>query len=156
MNKKKAVISVAIIIVLIIIIGVLYLFKNKKVERFYLDSKYYGINEFIKLDSKEFDNLKGSYVVFTYNYYCQFSIPCEDIFKEYMEENNISFISIPFDEFKNTKMHKEVKYAPSIIVVNNNKIIDYLSTDNDEDVIRYQDINEFTSWINQYIYNKNK
>lgn len=154
--KKVGYLFIPLLIGLLIVFGYFIINKKTKIEKFYLDDKYYNSNEFIELNSTELDNLTGNYVVFTYNYYCQFSIPCEDIFKEYMKENNISFISIPFEQFKNAKMHKIVTYAPSIILVKDGDVVSFLSTDRDEDVDRYQDVNKFTDWINEYIYTKSK
>ena len=69
-----------------------------------------------------------------------------------MEKNNIAFVSIPFAEFKSTNYYNTVKYAPSIIVIKKGKIVDYLDADSDEDIIKYQDVEAFESWISQYIY----
>lgn len=149
--KKVGYVLIPILVALIIVFG--YILLNKKdITKYYLDDKYYNNGTFIELNATELDNMTGNYVVFTYNYYCQFATPCEDIFKEYMEKYKIDFLSIPFEQFKNTKLHETVIYAPSIILVNDGEIVDYLSTDNDDDIDRYQDLEKFEDWINQYIY----
>lgn len=123
-------------------------------NKFYLDEKYYGLSEFILVDEKdvlELQNKKSSYILFTYNSYCTFQVPCDDIFLDYMKNNNIGFNSISYEDYLKTDLVKTVKYAPSIILINKGNIVAYLDAENDEDLNKYQDTLEFTNWINQYI-----
>ncbi|MBR3199516.1 MAG: hypothetical protein IKG27_05845 [Bacilli bacterium] len=126
-----------------------------KQEKFYLDNKYYNEGKFINVKASEFKN-EGNYVLYTYNSYCNFPIPCEDIFKEFMEKHNMSFLSMPFEEFRKTELYKKIKYAPSIIIVNEGKIVSYLDADSDDDANKYQDTSEFEKWISSYIYFEKK
>lgn len=43
-----------------------------------------------------------------------------------MDKYQIDFISIPFAEFKKTSFYQDVSFAPSIVIVNKGKIVDYL------------------------------
>ena len=126
-------------------------------KKFYLESKYYQGGEYIDVTYEEFAKIKDtSYVLFTYNSYCQFSIPCQDIFKSVMEKYDISFIAMPYKEFKNTYLHNEVKYAPSVIIVKDGKIKAYLDSEKDSDIALYQDSNKFEEWLRKYIYLEKK
>ena len=58
--------------------------------------------------------------------------------------NNISILSIPFSEFKNTKLSKKIKYAPTVIIVDKGKVITSLNAESDNDLPKYQDVDEFT------------
>ena len=69
-----------------------------------------------------------------------------------MTKYSIDFIKIPFDKFKETYLYDEVKYAPSIIVVSDRKVITYLDANKDEDLDKYQDEKAFEKWLNNYIY----
>ncbi len=117
-----------------------------------LDNTFYNKGEFIdiKSDYLKNQNLKN-YVLFIYNSYCTLKIPCEDIFKEYMKKEKIDFLSMNIDEYKKTDFYEEVKYAPSVIIIEDNKIIAYLDAEKDEDLDKYQDVSAFESWINKYI-----
>ena len=95
-------------------------------------------------------------MLYVFNSFCKFSIPCDSIFAEFMKNNNITIMSIPYDKYKKTDFVKKVKYAPTVIIIHKNKIISYLDADKDEDVNKYQDIEEFTNWVKEYIYLKNK
>ena len=123
-------------------------------KKFYLDQEFYQTNgEFVNITSDDFDNLGNqNYVLFVYNNYCAFSVPCDEIFKQYMEQNNINFLSMSYEEFKNTKLHETVSFAPSVIVVRNWRIIDYLDSEKDEYLDMYQDVDKFWEWFEKYVY----
>ena len=69
-----------------------------------------------------------------------------------MKDNNIKFLSIPFEEFKNTYLYDTIKYGPSIVIVKKGKIITYLDANDNEDLEKYQDVSKFKDWISEYIY----
>lgn len=126
---------------------------TKKIDRFYLNDIYYNNGEYISMTSDKLDNIKNnSMIIYTYNNFCNLPIHCETIFKEFMSKYKIDFISIPFSEFKKTEFYKEVDFAPSVIIVNNGKIIDYLRSDSDNDYDKYQNADVFKEWISKYIY----
>jgi len=117
-----------------------------------LDNVFYNKGEFIDITSEELNNLSyNNFILFAYNNYCSLPIPCHDIFKEYMEKNETDFLSINIDEYKKTEFYKEVEYTPTIIIVSNGKIKGYLNAESDDDLDKYQNINEFEKWINNYI-----
>ena len=139
--------------VLLVFIFVLLLtgcFSNNK---FYLEDKYYIDTKYIEVDIDEYNKIKDeSFILFTYNSYCQFAIPCQDVFKEAMEKYKISIVSMPYAEFKKTNLHDKVKYAPSVIIVKKGKIIDYLDSESDSDIDLYQNADKFSDWLKKYIY----
>lgn len=96
-------------------------------------------------------NNKENFILFTNNNFCTFKISCEEIFNESAQELNITILKIPFDEFKKTKLHDTIKFAPSVIIIKEGKIVEYLDPEKNEDLPKYQDKKEFTSWIKKYI-----
>ena len=72
-----------------------------------------------------------------------------------MTKYNIDILQIPFDDFKNTYLYETVKYAPSVIIVSNKKVIAYLDANKDEDISKYEDTDSFEEWLENYI-NLNK
>ena len=124
-------------------------------KKFYLEDKYYQDSKYIDISLNEYSKIKDtSYVLFTFNSYCQFSKPCDQVFKEVMEQYNISFLAMPYDRFKNTSLHDKVKYAPSIIIVKKGKIVAYLDAESNKDIDIYQDSKKFEKWLSKYIYLK--
>lgn len=136
--------------IIIILLPLLILTGCKKQEKINLTKKYYNEGKFITINSLE--NLEQeTYILYIYNNYCSFEIPCDKIFKQYMEKYKIDFLSMPFKEFKNTKYYNKVKYAPSIIIIDKGKIIGYLDANKDKDLKKYQDVYELEKWLNKYI-----
>ena len=122
-----------------------------------LNKEYYNDGSFIKVSSNQINKLKNDvYILYTYNNFCTFQIPCEDIFSEFMKKRKIDFLSISFEEFRNTYLYDTVKYAPSVIIVSNGNIIAYLDANSDDDLDKYQDSSVFEKWIGNYIKSKNR
>ena len=153
MNKKVIILIMAFLSALVVV-SFLYLINNdnKKEEKFYLDNQYYDSNEFIEIDLEEYEKIKNNtYVLYVFNNFCNLPIPCHDIFEQYMKEKNVAFLSMKYEDFKNIDLHDKVRFAPSVIIVKNGKIIDYLDSEKDEDLKKYQDAKEFGKWIEKYI-----
>lgn len=125
---------------------------NKKI---YLSNEFYSEGNFKEINNDSINQYNNkTYLLFTYNNYCSLPIPCDKIFLEVAKKNNISILSMPFSEFKKTVFYDTVKYAPSIIIVDKSKVIKYLDANKDEDLEKYQDVDKFEKWLNEYIYLK--
>lgn len=152
---KKKIIYTIFFLVIVFCIGLWLHFKTKNremIEKIYLSEEYYESHELIEVTKEELQEKKNeTYILYTYNSYCSFPIPCDSIFKEFMETYEISFLSIPFVGFKETSFYTEIKYAPSIIIIHKNKIVDYLDANSDEDIDKYQDVEELKEWLQTYI-----
>ena len=127
---------------------------TKENSKFYLNDEYYNAGKLVDIDSKELTNIlksNDSFILFTYNPYCNFKVSCENVVENFSKNNNITIFKIPFEEFKNTKLYNTIKYAPSIILINNGKIENYLDPNKDEDSIKYQDEKALKDYIEMYI-----
>ena len=121
-------------------------------NKIYLTDCYYNEGNYIDITSDEVNNKDNeTYLLFAYNNFCAFSVPCDNTFKVFMEKYNIDILQIPFDDYKNTYMYDTVKYAPSVILVSNKKVITYLDAEKDAGVNKYEDSNKFESWLEEYI-----
>lgn len=163
MNFGKQLITILILIILrrlnnekiinsiIFIINIMWLSKKENIEKFYLNDSYYGSSEIRDIKA---DDLKSedSFLLFTYNYYCSLAIPCDEIFKSFSKNENIEILSMSIDEFKKTSYYKTVKYAPSVLIIKDGKIVTFLDAEKNSDIEKYQDIDKFTEWVSKYIY----
>ncbi|MBR3523448.1 MAG: hypothetical protein IKN87_02035 [Bacilli bacterium] len=140
---------------LLLILTLVILLTGCKSKKFYLEDKYYGNSKYLEISEREYNKIKDtSFVLFTYNSYCQFSKPCDQVFEQVMKKNNISFLAMPYAEFKKTNLHDKVTYAPSIIIVQKGKIVAYLDSESNDDLKLYQDSDKFEKWLDKYIYLK--
>lgn len=136
----------------LVILWIFVMFLSACTQKFYLDEQYYNQGNFIKITSNDFENLDSqNYILFTYNNYCAFSVPCDEIFQHFMSENKIDFLSISYEEFKKTKLHEIVDFAPSVIIVRNWKVVDYLDSEKDKYLDMYQDVAKFWEWLGKYV-----
>lgn len=147
--------KIIMVIVFIILIPLSLLFiTNLTKQKFTLESKYYNTGKFIDINGANLNELlnnKENFILFTYNNFCTFKVSCDEIFNESIKELNITILKIPFDEFKTTYLYNKVNYAPSVILIKEGKIIKYLNPEKNDDLSKYQDKKEFTSWIKEYI-----
>ena len=142
-----------IITALILILILLFFTTGCTKEKFYLDSKFYKESKYIDLTKDEYNSLNDeNYIIYTYNSYCNFKIPCDNIFKETMDKYNLSFYSMPYSDLKETELYNTVKFAPSVIIIKNKKVVAYLKADSDDDYDKYQDSESCTNWLESYIY----
>ena len=95
---------------------------------------------------------KESFILFVYNDFCSFSIPCDSVFDETSTSLNIQILQIPYRDFKTSKLSSKLKYAPSIMIFEKGKVVDYLDAESDDDYDLYQDVNKFKIWLSKYIY----
>ena len=135
----------------ILLLLVIFLLVGCTNEKIYLTDKYYNKGDFITVKEENINNSE-SFILYTYNNFCALPVHCETIFKEVLEKYHIDSLSIPFENFKNTIYYKEVKYAPSVLIIKNGKIIAYLDANSDKDLEKYQDTVKFEEWLKEYIY----
>ena len=154
MLKSRKIIIIFLIGVLLFVTGCTHkINQNDGKERLYLTDKYYNKGEYVEVTKDELSSKEDeTYLLFTYNNYCNLSVPCDQIFAKFMKKYNIDILSIPYEDFKETSFYETVKFAPSVLIINNSKIVAYLDAESDADLIRYQDADEFEKWLNEYIF----
>lgn len=151
MIKKSYLIFICLLTLLIT--GCFNKHQDDGTNRIYLTSKYYHKGNFIDITSNDLKELSNeNYLLFTNNNYCNLAIPCDEIFQEVMNKYKIDILFIPFEDFKNTKFYEKVKFAPSVLIIKNNEIVTYLDAESNDDLNRYQDVNEFEKWLDKYIH----
>lgn len=147
---KNKIVTAIIFVVVVAVTAYVVITKD---DRFYLSDDYYNNSSFIEINSEQIDALSNKkYLLFTYNNYCSFEIPCDKIFEKFSSDYNIEILSISFEQFKNTQFYKIVKYAPSVMIISNNKVVAYLDAENNNDVDKYQSVDAFKEWLEKYIY----
>ena len=141
-------------ILIVVIVCVVILIVPKNVKPFYVEEEYYNTNGLTEIDSNKLEELindKKSFVLFAYSNVCMFSVPCETVFEESAVNMGINILSIPLTEYKGTSLYSKVKYAPTVIIIKNGKIVDYLDSNKDEHSPLYQDNTQFENWVHSYV-----
>ena len=162
-DKKKQVGVLGLIVALVVILfgGLLFVgavsgwFDDKIV----LDSEYYGDGtEMRELTAAQYEELvkaQKSFVVLVDQGGCDTADRLREYVIRFMEEEGIRLEKIMFSEMKNTSLHDNVKYYPSVALISKGRVVYYLRADNDEDVDKYNNYEAFKSWMKEHLSLKN-
>ena len=69
----------------------------------------------------------------------------------YMTETGILVYKMMFEQVKESSLHDQVKYYPSVVVVDKGVVRAYLRADSDEDAEVYNNYNAFREWMEKYL-----
>ena len=141
------------ILLILLLVPLLLVGCTNKDEKVYLSDKYYNQGTYIDIVDKDMDKLKNdTYLLFVYNQFCNFKIPCDEIFQKVMNEHKVDVLSMSIDEYKTTSYFNTVRYAPTIIVISKGKVLAYLDANKDEDLDKYQSPDDFEKWLTEHVY----
>ncbi len=141
------------ILLILLFVPLLLVGCTNKDEKVYLSDKYYNQGAYIDIVAKDMDKLKNdTYLLFVYNQFCNFKIPCDEIFQKVMTEHKVDVLSMSIDEYKTTSYFNTVRYAPTIIVISKGKVLAYLDANKDEDLDKYQSPDDFEKWLTEHVY----
>ncbi len=73
--------------------------------------------------------------------------------EDYAEQNGLMYVYYPWSQLREMEFHDEIKFAPSVFIVAEGKLIDFLAADSDDDVDKYNDYRVFSDWLDKYLIN---
>ena len=121
---------------------------------FLLEDKYYGEGNITEITTSEFDDLldsKESFGLFIYQDFCAASASFEEVLLDYIDEYNISFYKLSYNDMKETKLKGKIKFYPSFVIYNDGKLISFLDADSGSDADYYKSVSGFNSWLTKYV-----
>ena len=139
-------------ILIIIFIGICLIIILNEPKTFYLESKYYGFGELSNINQVTLNNFikeKESFVLYIYGN-CVCSTKFNSIIKEFAERNNIVIHTLDSELVSQTEID-DIKYFPTVVVFKKGKIVNYLKSDRDDNLIYYESSEEFSKWLTSYI-----
>lgn len=162
MSKEKkqqlGVLGLVVALVVVLFGGVLFVgaasgwFDDSKVK---LDAEYYADGaEFMELTAGEYEGLveaKKSFVVFVDQGGCTTADRLREYVTQYMTETGILAYKMMFEDVKESSLHEQIKYYPSVAIVSRGKVVAYLKADSDEDAEIYNDYGAFKEWMGEYL-----
>ena len=145
-NKKLLIVCIIALLLVVSLLKFLVLKDN------HLSKKYYGKHEYITVETDDIERMRNeTYLLYIHYDYCIFTVPTYNVIQEMMYKYNISVLKMHYAKFSKTYLHDTVKYAPSLIIVKNGKILDFLDAESDEDLPIYQDSNKMAEWVSEYV-----
>lgn len=153
--KKKNFILLSLLLISIIIILIVLIINKKNNNSIRLEECDYKNSELVSLDEeklKEKQNNKETFIVYIHiPGLCTSEIPFDPIVNKFMEENEITIYSLPYNILKNTNLNDEIKYSPSLAIIKEGKLLTFLDANSDKDFEYYSSIEGLTKWIKTYI-----
>lgn len=113
-----------------------------------------GAEEFINLTPEEYEKLvsnEKSFVIFVDQDGCTTADGLRGRIIEYAKLKGIKINRIMFSDMKETSLHDNIRFYPSVAVVSGGDVVAYLSADSDADAPVYNDYNALEEWLNSYL-----
>ena len=123
---------------------------EKPVEKFQLSSEYRNNTTWTELTRESYENLKKdqkSFILISHLPDCRAKIL--QFLKDYSAERQIAVNYMVWSEFHEIEKDSDIKYAPTVIIYNDGKIVDYLKSDSDADTAKYNNYDDFKGWLDQ-------
>lgn len=160
MKRKQLVVGgvIGVIVVGLIAVGVTALF-NRAVDdvvdvaagtEFRLEEGDYGRNGLVELTAEEYEEKvrqAESFIVIVRMEICPAEFPVTDTVKRLSSMENIRFYSLKDAEFRKTSLAERVRYLPSVAILREGAVVDYLDAEADEDIKAYEDERELLEWM---------
>lgn len=144
MKKKLLILS----IFLLILVGC-------KQEKFYLEDNLYEKSAITEIDVdtfKELEKDKKEFAIFVYLPGCTSCAQFKEVLEEFCENYQLEFYSISINDVKNTSILEHIKYAPSMLIYKDGKVVDALDATSDDDKAELTEVDSFKTWLEEYIY----
>lgn len=128
---------------------------NKQIEKYYLSDEYYNEYNLIELDDvsfSELENSKDSFALLVYSTGCTACSSFESFVDSFLKDNNLTFYKMNYNVMKTTDINNKVKYAPSVVLFKDGKIVEYLDANCNDDTVCYESKENFAEWFNKYVY----
>ena len=157
-NRNGGVLALVVALVVVLIGGVLFVgavsgwFDDPKVV---LDAEYYSDDvNYMELEKEGYENLteaKKSFIVFVDQVGCTTADRLREYMMQYMKEKGILVYKMMFSDMKETSLHEEIKYYPSVAIIDKGVVKAYLRADSDEDAEKYNNYDVLKEWLNLYL-----
>ena len=157
MRKTKILIYFMTLCIIAGIFLATYTILKNKESKIELNYKYYNSEGLKDISIDELEKRIGrkeSLLLFVYNDFCTFSVPCNNVFDEGSKDLGLQILQISYRDFKGSTLNKTVKYAPTVIIVKDGRVVRYLDAESNSDKKIYQNVKKFKSFILKYVKQK--
>lgn len=151
--KKIAVVAIAIFC-LTVFFGGYFLIRSLAPKSFRLEEELYGKSEVTDISKDEYEKLieeKKSFVVMVDKPDCYTTADMRKRMSEFPDDMQFRYYRIMWTQAKESSLHEYVKYVPSVAIIHNGSVVDFLNADSDEDTAKYNDAQALQDWLKEYI-----
>ena len=104
-------------------------------------------------DLQNLENEQASFPLFVFLSGCPTCADFEPIVEEYSKKNNIKMYSVDLNDIwgSENSVTSAIKYAPSMFIYRDGKVIKYLESSNVQDYEYYKSVYKLSEWFNENI-----
>ena len=155
-NPKPNKIALVLIaaLCLIMFFGGYFVIKAMIPRKFKLDTDLYGPSEAIDIKKEDYEKLieeKHSFVIMVDKPECYTTANMRGYMADFPDDMQFKYYRIMWSQATESSLHKKVKYVPSVAIIKNGVVVDFLDADSDDDVQKYNSAEALRDWIKDYI-----
>ena len=140
---------------LLVIVLTLLLVGCGKVEKFYLEDELYEKAVITEIDVEKLENLEKeekNFALFVYLPGCTSCAAFRTVLEDFVVDKNMEIYTISILDAENTSADEVIEYAPSLILYNEGKVVDYLDSTSNDDKPALTTVDGLEKWLDEYIY----
>lgn len=140
---------------LLVIVLTLLLVGCGKVEKFYLEDELYEKAVITEIDVEKLEKLEKeekNFALFVYLPGCTSCAAFRTVLEDFVVDKNMEIYTISILDAENTSADDVVEYAPSLVLYNEGKVVDYLDSTSNDDKPALTTVDGLEKWLDEYIY----
>lgn len=134
--------------------GGFFLLQSSIPRKFKIESYLYGASEVIDIQKEDYEKLineKKSFIVMVDKPECYTTADMRARMANFPDDMQFKYYRIMWSQAKESSLHEKIKFVPSVAIVRNGIVVDFLDADSDEDTPKYNESQALQDWINNYI-----
>lgn len=123
-------------------------------EKFYLSDEIGAQGEVKEITAQEYDELvaaRKSFVVVLHMVVCPAEFPVTNSAKELAHNEKMVVYSMVEKEFAQTELAQKIKYLPSVAIIHEGELVDFLDAEADEDLSYYKTAAGLKEWTEKWV-----
>jgi len=154
-EKKSKILALIIALIAVVTGSILFLSGLRsqiKSQPFTLSSEYYNEAKESIIDQNTLEKMLSesqSFILISYLPTCTNNIIT--FLKNYSDSHTISYFYINWSDFRETSLKNTVHFSPSVMLIKNGQVIDFLDANSNNYIAQYTNYTDFENWLNKYI-----
>ncbi len=151
--NKVALVTIGIFCIALFF-GGFFLLQSTIPRKFKIESDLYGASEMIDIQKEDYEKLineKKSFIVMVDKPECYTTADMRARMANFPDDMQFKYYRIMWSQAKESSLHEKIKFVPSVAIVRNGIVVDFLDADSDEDTPKYNESQALQDWINDYI-----
>ena len=151
-RQKKYLFLIAVVLIAAVTLSGAFILALTSTGKTRLDAEYYGVAGETPIDTEEYEQLlkqQKTFIVTSAATACSSDIL--DFIDRFSENEKIAYYYINWSNFTNSSTGDAIQYPPTVFIVSKGKIVAYLDSDAANDVEKYNNYDDFLSWMRENI-----